>query len=80
MQYAWASLGTAGALQVVLGEAGAQIAAADHELLGALAGLAVLRVVTATVGTASHRERVLPARHVRAQVSLSGGQLALEPL
>ena len=54
MQYAQASLRSRpGALQVVLGEPGAQIAAADHELLGALAGLAVLRVVTATVGAAS---------------------------
>jgi len=36
----------------VLGDAGTQVAAADHESLGVLASLAVSRMVAAAVGAA----------------------------
>src|SRR5262245_31624702 len=64
----------------MLGQLRAQVATAPDEDLGALARRLVDWMLAAAVGSAGHRERVLPAGHVRLQ--LLGGlfELRRQPL
>lgn len=62
-------------LELVFGETCFEVAAAGVELVGASAGLSVDRVIATAIAAASHRERVLPARHVR--LELGGRMLEL---
>ena len=55
-------------VQVMLGELRLEVAAASLQRLGARAGLLMDRVVAPAVAAAAHRERVLPARHVRLEL------------
>src|SRR5687767_7763444 len=64
-------------LELVLGELRSEVATARLEALRPLARLQVDGMLTTSIGTTGHRERVLPARHVRLQ--LGRGELQLSP-
>ena len=66
-------------LQLVLGELRLEVAAASLELFGPRPGLLVYRVVATAVAGASHRERVLPARHVGLELGSGLLELCAKP-
>src|SRR4051794_5239279 len=68
------------ALELVLGELRAQVAAPVRELLGASARGGVHGVIAAAVGSAGHRERVGPAGHVLLELGCRGVELPPEAL
>src|ERR687897_2219074 len=67
-------------LRLVLGQPGAQLAAAGREPLGAGPGLLVHGVVVAAVTGCRHREGVLPRRQVGLQLGCDLCQLSLQSL
>src|SRR6266498_1554584 len=66
-----------GGSELVLGEPGAELAAAGGEPLGTGVGLPVHRMVAPTLAARRHRERVLPRGHVGLQLSAGLGELGL---
>src|SRR5919106_6201923 len=62
-------------LELMLGEPGAQLTTASHELLGAGLCGPMHRMVASAVAPAGHRERIFPGGHEGLQLGLRTSQL-----